>query len=151
MVYLRQSSESWKNSVMMTISKSRSMSASYAASITPNHLHSKPLGRPGVIFDFLSLLQRRDSSATVSISSSGFPPSNTSPLGSPCPSPPVQGTPVCSPTVKTCSVQLPEMPGPLAERTPGSVAKSHHRALTHSQSAPSSTTPHWRPPSLCNR
>lgn len=28
--------------------------------------------------------------------------------------------------------------------------KSHHRALTHSQSAPSSTTPHWRPPSLCS-
>ncbi|TKS81100.1 cGMP-inhibited 3',5'-cyclic phosphodiesterase A [Collichthys lucidus] len=68
------------NSVMMTISKSRSMSASCAAS---NHLYGKPLGRP--------------------------------------------------------------------ERTPGSVAtKTHHRALTHSQSAPSSTTPHWRPPSLCS-
>ncbi|XP_076591037.1 cGMP-inhibited 3',5'-cyclic phosphodiesterase 3A-like isoform X1 [Chaetodon auriga] len=117
-------SESWNNSVMMTISKSRSMSASCAAS---NHLYSKPLGRPG------------------------FPPSNVSPLGSPCPSPPAQGTPVPSPTTKTCSVQLPEPAGPLTERTPGSVApKSHHRALTHSQSAPSSTTPHWRPPSLCS-
>ncbi|XP_051254753.1 cGMP-inhibited 3',5'-cyclic phosphodiesterase 3A-like isoform X2 [Dicentrarchus labrax] len=116
-------SETWNNSVMMTISKSRSMSASCAAS---NHLYSKPLGRPG------------------------FPSSNVSPLGSPCPSPPVQGTPVSSPTTKTCSVQLPEPAGPLTERTPGSVApKSHHRALTHSQSAPSSTTPHWRPPSLC--
>ncbi|XP_050934842.1 cGMP-inhibited 3',5'-cyclic phosphodiesterase 3A [Lates calcarifer] len=122
-----ESSESWNNSVMMTISKSRSMSASCAASVTSNHLYSKPLGRPGV-----------------------FPPSNVSPLGSPCPSPPVQGTPVSSPTIKTCSVQLPEPVGPLTERAPGSVApKSHHRALTHSQSAPSSTTPHWRPPSLC--
>nr|XP_019943458.1 PREDICTED: cGMP-inhibited 3',5'-cyclic phosphodiesterase A-like [Paralichthys olivaceus] len=120
-------SESWNNSVMMTISKSRSMSASCAASITSNHLYSKPLGR------------------------TGFPPSNVSPLGSPCPSPPVQGTPVSSPTIKTCSVQLPELAGPLTERPPGSVApKSHHRALTHSQSAPSSTTPHWRPPSLCS-
>ncbi|XP_044059793.1 cGMP-inhibited 3',5'-cyclic phosphodiesterase A-like isoform X2 [Siniperca chuatsi] len=119
-------SESWNNSVMMTISKSRSMSASYAASVTSNHLYSKPLGRPGL------------------------PPSNVSPLGSPCPSPPVQGTPVSSPTTKTCSVQLPELAGPLTERTPSSVApKSHHRALTHSQSAPSSTTPHWRPPPLC--
>ncbi|TMS07535.1 cGMP-inhibited 3',5'-cyclic phosphodiesterase A [Larimichthys crocea] len=112
------------NSVMMTISKSRSMSASCAVS---NHLYGKPLGRPG------------------------FPLSNVSPLGSPCPSPPVQGTPVSSPTTKTCSVQLPEPAGPLTERTPGSVAtKTHHRALTHSQSAPSSTTPHWRPPSLCS-
>ncbi|XP_053176909.1 cGMP-inhibited 3',5'-cyclic phosphodiesterase 3A-like [Scomber japonicus] len=120
-------SESWNNSVMMTISKSRSMSASCAATVTSNHIYSKPLGRPG------------------------FPPSNISPLGSPCPSPPVQGSPVSSPTIKTCSVQLPEPAGPLTERTPSSVApKSHHRALTHSQSAPSSTTPHWRPPSLCS-
>ncbi|XP_042342230.1 cGMP-inhibited 3',5'-cyclic phosphodiesterase A-like [Plectropomus leopardus] len=120
-------SESWNNSVMMTISKSRSMSASYAAPITSNHIYSKPLGRQG------------------------FPTSNVSPLGSPCPSPPVHGTPVSSPTIKTCLVQLPEPAGPLTERTPDSVApKSHHRALTHSQSAPSSTTPHWRPPSLCS-
>nr|XP_057935486.1 cGMP-inhibited 3',5'-cyclic phosphodiesterase 3A-like isoform X1 [Doryrhamphus excisus] len=119
-------SESWRNSVMTTISKSRSMSASCAASITLNHFYSKQ-GRPG------------------------FVPSNISPLGSPCPSPPVQGTPVSSPTIKTCSVQLPELAGTLREQTPGcEVSKSHHRALTHSQSAPSSTTPHWRPPSLCS-
>ncbi|CAJ1065586.1 cGMP-inhibited 3'%2C5'-cyclic phosphodiesterase A-like isoform X1 [Xyrichtys novacula] len=119
-------SETWNNSMMMTISKGRSMSASYAASVISNHIYSKPLGRPG------------------------FPPSNVSPLGSPCPSPPVQGTPVSSPTAKTCPEQLPELSGPLTQRTLGSVApKSHHRALTHSQSAPSSTTPHWRPPSLC--
>ncbi|KAK2847156.1 hypothetical protein Q5P01_010155 [Channa striata] len=118
-------SESWNNSLMMTISKSRSMSASCA--VTSNHLYSKPLGRPG------------------------FPPSNVSPLGSPCPSPPVQGTPASSPTIKTSSVQLPESAGPLTEQVPGSLApKSHHRALTHSQSAPSSTAPHWRPPLLCN-
>uniref|UniRef100_A0A3Q2PYW7 Phosphodiesterase n=1 Tax=Fundulus heteroclitus TaxID=8078 RepID=A0A3Q2PYW7_FUNHE len=105
---------------------SRSMSASYTAAGTSNHLYSKPLGRPG------------------------FPPSNISPLGSPCPSPPVQGTPVSSPTIKTCSVQLPEPAEPQTEQVPVSVAsKSHHRALTHSQSAPSSTTIHWRPPSLC--
>ncbi|XP_061575268.1 cGMP-inhibited 3',5'-cyclic phosphodiesterase 3A-like isoform X2 [Cololabis saira] len=120
-------SESWNNALMMTISKSRSMSASCTATVTSNHLHSKPLGRPGL------------------------PPSNISPLGSPCPSPPVQGTPVSSPTVKTCSVQLPEPAGPLTERIPVSVApRSHHRALTHSQSAPSSTSIHWRPPSHCN-
>ncbi|XP_024133007.2 cGMP-inhibited 3',5'-cyclic phosphodiesterase A isoform X1 [Oryzias melastigma] len=120
------SSDSWNHSLMMTISKSRSMSASCAASVTSNHLYSKPLGR------------------------SGLPPSNISPLGSPCPSPPLQGTPVPSPTIKTCTVQLPEPAGPQPERTPVSVApKSHHRALTHSQSAPSSTTIHWRPPSLC--
>uniref|UniRef100_A0A3Q3APD6 Phosphodiesterase n=1 Tax=Kryptolebias marmoratus TaxID=37003 RepID=A0A3Q3APD6_KRYMA len=120
-------SDSWNNPLMITISKSRSMSASCTASGTSNHLYSKPLGRPG------------------------FPPSNVSPLGSPCPSPPVQGTPVSSPTTKTCSVQLPEPAVPQTEQISVSVApKSHHRALTHSQSAPSSTTIHWRPPPLCS-
>ncbi|XP_075994975.1 cGMP-inhibited 3',5'-cyclic phosphodiesterase 3A-like, partial [Genypterus blacodes] len=120
-------SESWRSSVMMTFSKSRSMSASCSASTASNHLCSKPLGR------------------------AGFPPSNISPLGSPCPSPSGPGTPLPSPTVKTCSVQLPELDGPLTERPPGSVGppRGRHRALTHSQSAPSSTTPHWRPPTLC--
>ncbi|XP_068173333.1 cGMP-inhibited 3',5'-cyclic phosphodiesterase 3A-like [Antennarius striatus] len=114
--------ETWNNS-LMTISKSRSMSSSCTAS---NHLYNKPLGRPG------------------------FPPSNVSPLGSPCPSPSIQCTPLSSPTTKTCSVQLPELAGVQTEQTPGFVGPtSHHRALTHSQSAPSSTTPHWRPPSLC--
>ncbi|XP_077579128.1 cGMP-inhibited 3',5'-cyclic phosphodiesterase 3A-like isoform X1 [Stigmatopora nigra] len=117
--------ESWRNSVMTTISKSRSMSASCAASVTLNHFCSKPLGRQG------------------------FTHTSISPLGSPCPSPPIQGTPVSSPTIKTCSVQFPEIAGPLIEQTSCVVSKSHHRALTHSQSAPSSTTPHWRPPALC--
>ncbi|XP_072312956.1 cGMP-inhibited 3',5'-cyclic phosphodiesterase 3A-like [Eucyclogobius newberryi] len=116
-------SESWGHSVMMTFSKSRSLSASCAPSIT-NHLYIKPLGK------------------------SGFPSSNASPLGTPCPSPPAQGTPVTSPIIKTCSVQLPEPLGPPMEHPP-LAPKSQHRALTHSQSAPSSTTPHWGPPSLC--
>uniref|UniRef100_A0A674PD16 Phosphodiesterase n=1 Tax=Takifugu rubripes TaxID=31033 RepID=A0A674PD16_TAKRU len=118
-------SESWANSLMMTISKSRSMSASCAAY---NHLYSQTLAR------------------------SGFAPSNVSPLSSPCPSPPVLGTPVSSPTTKMCPVQLPEPAVTLSECPPTSAApKRHHRALTHSQSAPSSTTPYWRPPSLCGR
>lgn len=86
------------------------------------------------------------------MSFSGFAPSNVSPLGSPCPSPPVLGTPVSSPTSKTCPVKLPEPAVPLSECPPTSAApKRHHRALTHSQSAPSATTSYWRPPSLCGR
>lgn len=86
------------------------------------------------------------------MSFSGFAPSNVSPLGSPCPSPPVLGTPVSSPTTKTCPVQLPEPAVPPSECPPTSAApKRHHRALTHSQSAPSATTSYWRPPSLCGR
>lgn len=152
---------------MMTISKSRSMSASCAASVTSNHLYSKPLGRPGVcrwmyftaecrtfqLFWVKTKQTNKKSEYWFTMQSfSGFPPSNISPLGSPCSSPPVQGTPASSPTIKICSVQLPEPAGPLTELVPGSVApKSHHRTLTHSQSAPSSTTTHWRPPSLCGR
>lgn len=139
--------------MMMTISKSRSMSASCAVSVTSNHLYSKPLGRPGVCVCYFTCgrVYFVDSLQCLYTCFLGFPPSNISPLGSPCPSP-AQGTPVSSPTIKTCSVQLPELAGPLIERTLSSVApKSHHRALTHSQSAPSSTTTHWRPPSLCGR
>ncbi|KAJ8387673.1 hypothetical protein AAFF_G00151040 [Aldrovandia affinis] len=40
-------SDSWNSSVMLTISKSRSMSASYTTSATTNHLYSKRQGRPG--------------------------------------------------------------------------------------------------------
>ncbi|XP_030237423.1 cGMP-inhibited 3',5'-cyclic phosphodiesterase A [Gadus morhua] len=119
-------SESWNNSLMLTISKSRSMSASCAASVTSNHFYSKPLAR------------------------TGYPPPPASPLGSPCPSPPPQASPLSSPIAKTCPVELPEPVRPPAERTPCPGApRSRHRALTHSQSAPSSTTLHWRPPSLC--
>uniref|UniRef100_A0A8C7UGG4 Phosphodiesterase n=1 Tax=Oncorhynchus mykiss TaxID=8022 RepID=A0A8C7UGG4_ONCMY len=115
-------SESWNSSVMLTISKSRSMSASYSASATSNHLYNRRMTRPG------------------------YPPSNISPLASPCHSPPVQGTPVSSPTTKSCSVDLPDPADSQGERPVDRQAP--HRALTHSISAPSSTTPHWGPPSL---
>ncbi|XP_041935177.1 LOW QUALITY PROTEIN: cGMP-inhibited 3',5'-cyclic phosphodiesterase A [Alosa sapidissima] len=116
--------ESWNSSVMLTISKSRSMSASYAPSAS-NHLYNKRLNRPG------------------------YPPSNISPLASPCHSPPAQGTPVSSPTAKTPSMELPECAAPPGEVVP---KRAPHRALTHSQSAPSSTTPapQWGPPPLCS-
>ncbi|XP_016125772.1 cGMP-inhibited 3',5'-cyclic phosphodiesterase A-like [Sinocyclocheilus grahami] len=109
-------SDSWNNSVMLSLSKSRSMSASYAASSTTNHIYSK---------------SRR-----------GYPSSNISPLASPCHSPPVQGTPLTSPTNKSPSVELPdaELPPP----------QSPHKALTHSQSAPSSSTSQWVPLPLCS-
>uniref|UniRef100_A0A9J7YFJ5 Phosphodiesterase n=1 Tax=Cyprinus carpio carpio TaxID=630221 RepID=A0A9J7YFJ5_CYPCA len=96
-------------------SSSRSMSASYTASSATNHIYSK---------------SRR-----------GYPSSNISPLASPCNSPPVQGTPLTSPTNKSPSVELPdaELPPP----------QSPHKALTHSQSAPSSSTSQWVPP-LCS-
>ncbi|XP_051543774.1 cGMP-inhibited 3',5'-cyclic phosphodiesterase 3A-like isoform X2 [Myxocyprinus asiaticus] len=111
--------DSWNNTVMLTISKSRSMSASYAASAT-NHIYSK---------------SRR-----------GYP-SNVSPLASPCHSPPVQGTPLNSPTTKTPSVELldPELP-----QGDGPPPRSPHKALTHSQSAPSPSTTQWAPPPLCS-
>ncbi|KAM6984772.1 cGMP-inhibited 3',5'-cyclic phosphodiesterase 3A [Aplochiton taeniatus] len=118
-------SEAWNNSLLLTICKSRSMSASYAASATSNHLYTKRLGR------------------------TGCPPSSISPLTSPCHSPPVQGTPVSSPTAKSFSVDLPEPTEAPTERPPAA-PRAHHRALTHSQSAPSSTTPHWGPPPLCS-
>ena len=44
LIFFYQISESWANSLMMTISKSRSMSASCAAS---NRLYSQTLGRSG--------------------------------------------------------------------------------------------------------
>uniref|UniRef100_A0AAY4D418 Phosphodiesterase n=2 Tax=Denticeps clupeoides TaxID=299321 RepID=A0AAY4D418_9TELE len=107
------SSESWNSSVMMTISKSRSMSASYTPSATKPMY--KRLSRPGC------------------------PPTCISPLASPCHSPPQQGTPVNSPTSKNPSVDLPE---PTAVRAP-------HRALIHSQSAPSATASQWGSSPLC--
>ncbi|KAI2665604.1 cGMP-inhibited 3',5'-cyclic phosphodiesterase A [Labeo rohita] len=114
-------SDSWNNSVMLSLSKSRSMSASYAASSATNHIYSK---------------SRR-----------GYPSSNISPLASPCHSPPVQGTPLTSPTNKSPSVELPDAELPPAAGPP---PRSPHKALTHSQSAPSSSTSQWVPPPLCS-
>ncbi|XP_060101820.1 cGMP-inhibited 3',5'-cyclic phosphodiesterase 3A isoform X1 [Heteronotia binoei] len=74
-------SEAWNNSLLMTITKSRSFSASYAVSAA-NHLSSKRPSRQGI-------------------------PPNISPLTSPSHSP-IQGTPANSPTSKTSNEQFPE-------------------------------------------
>jgi len=78
----------------------------------------------------------------------GYLSSNISPLASPCHSPPVQGTPLNSPTNKSPSVELPDPDLPQADGPP---PHSPHKALTHSQSAPSPSTTHWVPPPLCSR
>uniref|UniRef100_A0A8C9MVM4 Phosphodiesterase n=1 Tax=Serinus canaria TaxID=9135 RepID=A0A8C9MVM4_SERCA len=75
------SSDSWNSSILMTITKSRSFSTSYAVS-SANHLNAKRQSRQGI-------------------------PPNISPLTSPCHSP-IQGTPATSPTGKTSSVSFPE-------------------------------------------
>uniref|UniRef100_A0A8D0HUG8 Phosphodiesterase n=1 Tax=Sphenodon punctatus TaxID=8508 RepID=A0A8D0HUG8_SPHPU len=71
--------EPWNSSILMTITKSRSFSASYAMSAA-NHLNSKRQSRQGI-------------------------PPNISPLTSPSHSP-IQGTPATSPTSKTSDVQF---------------------------------------------
>ncbi|XP_028662984.2 cGMP-inhibited 3',5'-cyclic phosphodiesterase 3A isoform X1 [Erpetoichthys calabaricus] len=96
-------SESRSNSVLLTIAKSRSLSASYAATST-NHLNSKRQIRPGC------------------------PPSNMSPLISPCHSP-IQETLANSPICKGSSVELPDAADAL-----GRHAVSTHKALMHSHS-----------------
>ncbi|XP_025047597.1 cGMP-inhibited 3',5'-cyclic phosphodiesterase A isoform X3 [Alligator sinensis] len=75
------STDPWNSSILMTITKSRSFSASYAMAAT-NHLNSKRQTRQGI-------------------------PPNISPLTSPCHSP-IQGTPATSPTGKTSTVQFPD-------------------------------------------
>ncbi|KAJ6666235.1 hypothetical protein lerEdw1_000507 [Lerista edwardsae] len=74
-------SDPCNNSLLMTITKSRSFSASYAMSAA-NHLNSKRPSRQGI-------------------------PPNISPLTSPSHSP-IQGTPASSPTCKTSNEQFPE-------------------------------------------
>ncbi|XP_041058424.1 cGMP-inhibited 3',5'-cyclic phosphodiesterase A isoform X1 [Carcharodon carcharias] len=77
--------ESWNNScspsVLLTIAKSRSFSASYAVA-TNNHVNAKRQLRQGFS-------------------------TNISPLTSPCHSP-IQGTPASSPTSKTSAVEFPD-------------------------------------------
>ncbi|XP_067860836.1 cGMP-inhibited 3',5'-cyclic phosphodiesterase 3A isoform X2 [Heptranchias perlo] len=78
--------ESWNNSscspsVLLTIAKSRSFSASYAVA-TANHVNAKRQPRQGYS-------------------------SNITPLTSPCHSP-IQGTPASSPTCKTSAVEFPD-------------------------------------------
>uniref|UniRef100_A0A667HNT2 Phosphodiesterase n=1 Tax=Lynx canadensis TaxID=61383 RepID=A0A667HNT2_LYNCA len=75
------SPDSWNNPVMMTLTKSRSFTSSYAVSAA-NHVNSKKPNRPGAL-------------------------AKISPLSSPCSSPP-QGTPASSPVSKISAVQFPE-------------------------------------------
>ncbi|XP_013910147.1 PREDICTED: cGMP-inhibited 3',5'-cyclic phosphodiesterase A-like, partial [Thamnophis sirtalis] len=75
------SSDSWNNSLLMTLTKSRSFSTSYAMSAA-NHLNSKRPNRQGIS-------------------------PNISPLVSPSHSP-VQGTPANSPIRRTAGEQFPE-------------------------------------------
>ncbi|XP_039188878.1 cGMP-inhibited 3',5'-cyclic phosphodiesterase A isoform X2 [Crotalus tigris] len=75
------SSDSWNNSLLMTLTKSRSFSTSYAMTAA-NHLNSKRPSRQGIS-------------------------PNISPLVSPSHSP-VQGTPANSPIRRTSGVQFPE-------------------------------------------
>ncbi|XP_062990848.1 cGMP-inhibited 3',5'-cyclic phosphodiesterase 3A isoform X2 [Elgaria multicarinata webbii] len=84
------SSDPWNNSLLMTITKSRSFSASYAMSAA-NHLNSKRPSRQGI-------------------------PPNISPLTSPSHSP-IQGTPANSPTSKTSNEQFPESTVTAAKQT----------------------------------
>uniref|UniRef100_W5NEB5 Phosphodiesterase n=1 Tax=Lepisosteus oculatus TaxID=7918 RepID=W5NEB5_LEPOC len=84
--------DSWNSSVLLTMSKSRSMSVSCAAT-TANHLNSKRQSRPGY-------------------------PSSNSPLTSPCHSP-IQGTPISSPTSTAPSMELPDIAGTLTRRAMG--------------------------------
>nr|XP_031299873.1 cGMP-inhibited 3',5'-cyclic phosphodiesterase A isoform X2 [Camelus dromedarius] len=73
--------DSWKNPVMMTLTKSRSFTSSYAVSAA-NHVKAKKQNRPGSLVKI-------------------------SPLSSPCSSP-LQGTPASSPVSKISAVQFPE-------------------------------------------
>ncbi|XP_057179621.1 cGMP-inhibited 3',5'-cyclic phosphodiesterase 3A isoform X3 [Triplophysa rosa] len=59
----------------------------------------------------------------------------------------VQGTPVNSPTTKSPSVELPDTELPQGDSL---TTRSSHKGLTHSQSAPSSSSTHWGPPPLCS-
>ncbi|MBN3311743.1 PDE3A phosphodiesterase, partial [Atractosteus spatula] len=91
-IYSTVNNDSWNSSVLLTMSKSRSMSVSCAAT-TANHLNSKRQSRPGY-------------------------PSSNSPLTSPCHSP-IQGTPISSPTSTAPSVELPDIAGTLTRRAMG--------------------------------
>ncbi|XP_004693287.2 PREDICTED: cGMP-inhibited 3',5'-cyclic phosphodiesterase A [Condylura cristata] len=73
--------DTWSNPAMMTLTKSRSFTSSYAISAT-NHIKAKKQNRPGTLVKI-------------------------SPLSSPCSSP-LQGTPASSPVSKISTVQFPE-------------------------------------------
>uniref|UniRef100_A0A672R8A0 Phosphodiesterase n=1 Tax=Sinocyclocheilus grahami TaxID=75366 RepID=A0A672R8A0_SINGR len=98
------------------------------------------------------LLRRISSTWTTTTSATGLPTLEHGPvrrdrsasIKAPHDGPSKQsGTPLTSPTNKSPSVELPdaELPPP----------QSPHKALTHSQSAPSSSTSQWVPLPLCSR
>ncbi|XP_048643229.1 cGMP-inhibited 3',5'-cyclic phosphodiesterase A isoform X2 [Marmota marmota marmota] len=86
-------SDSWNNPVMMTLTKSRSFTSSYAVSAA-NHVKAKKPNRPGAL-------------------------AKISPLSSPCSSP-LQGTPASSPVSKISTVQFPESADTTAKQGPSS-------------------------------
>ncbi|KAM8777628.1 cGMP-inhibited 3',5'-cyclic phosphodiesterase 3A [Rhynchonycteris naso] len=87
------SSDSWNNPVMMTLTKSRSFTSSYAVSAA-NYVKTKKSNRPGSL-------------------------TKISPLSSPCSSP-IQGTPASSPVSKISTVQFPESANTTAKQGLGS-------------------------------
>ncbi|XP_016052899.1 PREDICTED: cGMP-inhibited 3',5'-cyclic phosphodiesterase A [Miniopterus natalensis] len=87
------SSDSWNNPAMMTLTKSRSFTSSYALS-SANYVKAKKPNRPGAL-------------------------AKISPLSSPCSSP-LQGTPASSPVSKISTVQFPESADTAAKQGLGS-------------------------------
>ncbi|XP_039738487.1 cGMP-inhibited 3',5'-cyclic phosphodiesterase 3A isoform X3 [Pteropus medius] len=85
--------DSWNNPVMMTLTKSRSFTSSYAVSAA-NYVKAKKPNRPGAL-------------------------TKISPLSSPCSSP-LQGTPANSPVSKISAVQFPESADTTAKQDLGS-------------------------------
>uniref|UniRef100_A0A8C8ZQY2 Phosphodiesterase n=1 Tax=Prolemur simus TaxID=1328070 RepID=A0A8C8ZQY2_PROSS len=87
------SPDSWNNPAMMTLTKSRSFTLSYAVSAA-NHVKAKKQNRPGAL-------------------------AKISPLSSPCSSP-LQATPASSPVSKVSSVHFPESSNTTAKQGLGS-------------------------------
>ncbi|EHH20565.1 cGMP-inhibited 3',5'-cyclic phosphodiesterase A [Macaca mulatta] len=87
------SPDSWNNPVMMTLTKSRSFTSSYAISAA-NHVKAKKQSRPGAL-------------------------AKISPLSSPCSSP-LQGTPASSLVSKISAVQFPESADTTVKQSLGS-------------------------------
>ncbi|EHB09308.1 cGMP-inhibited 3',5'-cyclic phosphodiesterase A [Heterocephalus glaber] len=149
--------DSWNSPVMMTLTKSRSFTSSYAVSAA-NHVKAKKQNRPGkdspathsaarwwhaggdqlggllvhkVVFEFTGVEVKCD-------------PAKISPLQSPCSSP-LQGTPASSPVSKISAVQFPE-----SAETADKHGPSSHRTLTYTQSTPDLCPQTLAPPVVCS-
>ncbi|KAF5912546.1 hypothetical protein HPG69_004218 [Diceros bicornis minor] len=146
--------DSWNNPVMMTLTKSRSFTSSYAVSAA-NHVKAKKPNRP---VDQKTLDVTNKTSETTGhqkqIKSAASSPhilfdygalAKISPLSSPCSSP-LQGTPASSPVSKISAVQFPESANTTAKQ-----GLSSHRALTYTQSAPDLSPQILTPPVICSR